>query len=163
MANISAVRPTQGPSRKLFLVSFTGRQFFAFCYHFFENFIQIPNWSPGHQMIIKVISWCRDDRIKSSSRKRRQISSKTVVRPKALLSFHFISSPDVVKRYLNMVVVVVNQSCHQDNMALHAVIQDNNVVWTHIPFLWLCLMLHMFKEVLDVFFPPEIVGSVESS
>merc|ERR1719209_2499784 len=74
-------------------------------------------------MIIKVmINWCSDDLIKSSSRKRRQICSKTVVRPKALLSFHFISSPDVVKRYLNMVVVVVNQSCHQDNM-----------VFTHTP------------------------------
>ena len=30
-------------------------------------------------------------------------------------------------------VVVVNQSCHQDDVALHAVIQDNNVVFTHIP------------------------------
>jgi len=87
------------------------------------------------QVIIKVmINWCSDDRIKSSSRKRRQICSKTVVRPKALLSFHFISSPDVVKRYLNMVVVVVvNQSCHQENVALHAVIQVDNVVFAHTP------------------------------
>merc|ERR550517_2111334 len=90
--------------------------------------LEIAILSLGHQMIIKVmISWCSDDLIKSSSRKRRHICSKTVVRPKALLSFHFISSPDVVKGYLNM-VVVVNQSCHQDNVALHAVIQDDNVV-----------------------------------
>jgi len=113
-------------------------------------------------MIIKVmINWCSDDRIKSSSRKRRHICSKTVVRPKALLSFHFISSPDVVKRYLNMVVVVVNQSCHQDNVALHAVIQDS-VVFTHTPFMIMLDVAYVHGS-FGVLFLPEIVGFVKSS
>jgi len=114
-------------------------------------------------MIIKVmINWCSDDRIKSSSRKRRHICSKTVVRPKALLSFHFISSPDVVKRYLNMVVVVVNQSCHQDNMALHAVIQDNDVVFTHIPFMIMFDVAYV-QGSSGCFLPSRVVGFVKSS
>merc|ERR550517_3574 len=125
--------------------------------------LEIAILALGHQMIIKVmISWCSDDPIKSSSRKRRQICSKTVVRPKALLSFHFISSPDVVKRYLNMVVVVVvNQSCHQDNVALHAVIQDN-VVFTHTPFMIMLDVAYVHGS-FGVIFLLEIVGFVKSS
>merc|ERR550517_2338710 len=127
--------------------------------------LEIAILSLGHQMIIKVmISWCSDDLIKSSSRKRRQICSKTVVRPKALLSFHFISSPYVVKRYLNMVVVVVvvvNQSCHQDSVALHAVIQDN-VVLTHTPFMIMLDVAYVHGS-FGVIFLLEIVGFVKSS
>merc|ERR550517_2033158 len=125
--------------------------------------LEIAILSLGHQMIIKVmISRCSDNPIKSSSRKRRQIYSKTVVRPKTLLSFHFISSPDVVKRYLNMVVVVVNQSCHQDNVASHAVIQDNNVVFTHTPSM-IMLDVAYVQGSLGVLFLLEIVGFVKSS
>jgi len=64
-----------------------------------------------------------DGQIKSSSRKRRQNCSKTVVRPDTLLSYLFIFKPHDVFRYLNM-VVLVNQLCHLAVVALYVELED---------------------------------------